>query len=357
MTTSTLERADARREEMRAPNLPADHPAVAAGKIGVLLVNLGTPEGTSYWPMRRYLSEFLSDRRVIEWSPLFWQPILQGIVLSVRPKKSGALYESIWNKDRNESPLRTFTRAQAEKLAVELAGERDVIVDWAMRYGSPSIGERLDALKAAGCERILVFPLYPQYSATTTATVNDKAFEALQKMRWQPALRTVPPYHDEPVYIDALAESIERHFSALDFEPEVLIASYHGLPKSYFEKGDPYHCHCQKTTRLLRERLGWSNDRIITTFQSRFGPEEWLQPYTDKTVERLAHEGVRRIAIVNPGFVSDCLETLEEIAVQNREFFLHAGGEKFSHVPCLNDSPQGMRVITSMVVRELSGWL
>jgi protoporphyrin/coproporphyrin ferrochelatase len=355
-TPSGEQRAD-RREEMRSVRLPPEHPPVAAGKIGVLLVNLGTPEGTDYWPMRRYLSEFLSDRRVIEWSPFFWQPILQGIVLSVRPKKSGALYASIWNRERNESPLRTFTRAQAEKLAIELAGEMDVIVDWAMRYGKPSIAERLAALSAGGAERLLLFPLYPQYSATTTATVNDKAFDALKAMRWQPALRTVPPYHDEPVYIDALAESIEGHLAALDFEPEIVIASYHGLPKSYFEKGDPYHCHCQKTSRLLAERLGWREGRLITTFQSRFGPEEWLTPYTDKTVERLASEGVKRLAVVNPGFVSDCLETLEEIAVQNREIFLHHGGERFAHVPCLNDSAAGMRVMTQIVLRELSGWI
>jgi ferrochelatase len=349
--------SNAVREEMRAIRLPADHLRVAAGRIGVLLVNLGTPDGTTYWPMRRYLSEFLSDRRVVETPPLLWQPILQGIILSLRPKKSGALYASIWNRQRNESPLRTFTRAQAEKLAVELASEEGVIVDWAMRYGSPPIAARLDALVKAGCERILLFPLYPQYSAATTATVNDKAFDTLKRMRWQPALRTVPPYHDEPVYIDALAESIEKHLADLDFEPEIVLASYHGLPRSYLEKGDPYHCHCQKTSRLLREKLGWSEKRLITTFQSRFGPEEWLQPYTDKTVERLAGEGVKRLAIVNPGFVSDCLETLEEIAVQNREIFLHRGGEHFAHVPCLNDSPQGMRVITAVVVRELQGWI
>lgn len=350
-------RFDSRRDEMRQTQLPADHPKVAAGRIGVLLVNLGTPEGTSYWPMRRYLSEFLSDRRVIETPRLIWQPILQGIVLSTRPKKSGALYASIWNRERNESPLRTFTRSQAEKLAVEFASEEDVIVDWAMRYGKPSIAERLGLLQREGCERILLFPLYPQYSAATTATVNDEGFDALKTMRWQPALRTVPPYHDEPIYIDALAESIAKHLAALDFEPEVVLASYHGLPKSYFDKGDPYHCHCQKTSRLLREKLGWTEKRLITTFQSRFGPEEWLQPYTDKTVERMAREGVKRIAIVNPGFVSDCLETLEEIAVQNREIFLHNGGEKFVHIPCMNDSPQGMRVITTVVLRELQGWL
>jgi ferrochelatase len=344
------------RDEMKRVAQPAGHPLVRAGRIGVLLVNLGTPDGTGYWPMRRYLSEFLSDRRVIEWSPALWQPILQGIVLSVRPKKSGKLYEAIWNRERDESPLRTFTRAQGEKLAAELAQE-EVMVDWAMRYGNPSIGERMAALKAAGCERILVFPLYPQYSATTTATVNDKAFEALAAMRWQPALRTVPPYHDEPVYIDALADSVEAHLATLDFEPEVVLASYHGIPKAYFDKGDPYYCHCQKTSRLVAERLGWREGRLITTFQSRFGPGDWLQPYTDKTVERLAAEGVKRIAVINPGFVSDCLETLEEIAVLNAKIFREHGGERFSHIPCLNDSPAGMRVITTVVLRELQGWI
>ena len=328
-----------------------------ANRVGVLLVNLGTPEGTSYWPMRRYLSEFLSDRRVIEWPRIVWQPILQGIVLSVRPKKSGALYASIWNKERNESPLKTFTRAQAEKLSVEFSSEAKVIVDWAMRYGNPSIAERLDALKTAGAGRVLVFPLYPQYSASTTATVNDKAFEALQAMRWQPALRTVPPYYDDPVYIGALGERIEAHLTTIDFEPEVLIASYHGLPKSYAERGDPYRGHCETTSLLLRERLGWDEHRLVTAFQSRFGPEEWLQPYTDKTLERLAAKGVKRIAVVNPGFVSDCLETLEEIAVRGREGFFHHGGERFSHVPCLNDSPEGMRVIAAVVRRELQGWI
>jgi ferrochelatase len=348
---------DPRRETMRAIELPAEHPPIAAGRIGVLLVNLGTPEGTTYWPMRRYLGEFLSDRRVIEAPRVIWQPILQGIVLSTRPQKSGRLYASIWNREADESPLRTFTRRQAEKLAAELAAEDAVLVDWAMRYGSPAIADRLDQLVASGCERILLFPLYPQYSATTTATVNDVAFDALKRMRRQPALRTVPPYHDEPVYIDALAESIESALAALDARPEVVIASYHGLPASYLLKGDPYHCHCQKTSRLLAERLGWRGGQLLTTFQSRFGRQEWLQPYTDRTVERLAREGVKRIAVVNPGFVSDCLETLEEIAVQNAEIFRHAGGEVFTHVPCLNDSPAGMRVITSIVLRELQGWL
>ena len=323
----------------------------------MLLVNLGTPEGTDYWPMRKYLSEFLSDPRVIETPRLIWQPILQGVILSLRPTKSGALYASIWNREKDESPLKTFTRAQAEKLGAALAGYRKIAVDWAMRYGLPPVAERLNALKANGCNRILLFPLYPQYSAATTATVNDKAFAALKMIRLQPSIRTVPPYYDEPVYIDALAESINLHLKHLDFEPEVLLASYHGLPKAYVEKGDPYADHCRTTSRLLRERLGLGEERLITTFQSRFGPQEWLQPYTDKTVERLANEGVKRIAVVNPGFVSDCLETLEEIAVQNREIFLHHGGEHFAHVPCLNDSPEGMRVITTLVLRELQGWI
>jgi ferrochelatase len=342
--------------EVGQPNA-SEHPLVKPGRIGVLLVNLGTPEGTTYWPMRKYLSEFLSDRRVIDRPPVIWQPILQGIILSTRPTKSGALYASVWNSEKNESPLKTFTRAQAEKLAAALTGYRKVIVDWAMRYGQPPIADRLEALAAAGCDRILLFPLYPQYSATTTATVNDKAFDHLKTMRLQPAIRTVPPYFDEPVYIDALAESIEGFLSRLDFEPEVLLASYHGLPKSYADKGDPYPSHCLETSRLLRERLGLSDTRLISTFQSRFGPEEWLQPYTDQTVERLARDGVKRIAVINPGFVSDCLETLEEIAVQNCETFLHSGGEHFAHIPCLNDSEAGMRVITMLVMRELQGWI
>ncbi len=349
--------SEQRRDAMKAVRLPADHPSVKAGRIGVLLVNLGTPDGTGYWPMRRYLKEFLSDRRVIETPRIIWWPILNGIVLTFRPKKSGAAYDEIWNEDRNESPLRTFTRAQGEKLASELEDHANIVVDWAMRYGSPPIAERLDYLQKEGCERILIFPLYPQYSASTTATVNDKAFDALKTMRWQPAVRTVPPYHDDPVYIDALAESIEAHLKTLDFEPEKVLASFHGVPKSYLLKGDPYHCHCHKTARLLDDRLGWPKGRLMITFQSRFGPEEWLQPYTDKTVEQLARDGVKSLAIVNPGFVSDCLETLEEIAGEAGEIFHEHGGEHFSHIPCLNDEPLGMRVIRSIVVRELQGWI
>ncbi len=338
-------------------NRDKSHPPVKHGKIGVLLVNLGTPDGTDKKSMRRYLKEFLSDRRVIETNPLVWWPLLNGVILNTRPKKSGALYASIWNNEKNESPLRTFTRDQGEKLAIALGDLPDVITDWAMRYGQPSIASRIDALKSRGCERILVFPLYPQYSATTTATVNDKTFEALQAMRWQPALRTVPPYFDHPQYIEALASSINQHLATLDFEPEKVIASYHGIPKSYFTKGDPYYCHCMKTTRLLGEHLGWPEGRLMATFQSRFGPEEWLQPYTDKTVEKLARDGIKNVAVFNPGFVSDCLETLEEIAGEVADAFRAHGGEKFSHIPCLNASKDGMMVIETVVRNELQGWI
>lgn len=338
-------------------SLPSNHPPVRFGRVGVLLVNLGTPEGTDYWSMRRYLSEFLSDKRVIEWSQLYWQPILQLIVLSKRPQKVGKAYEEIWNNEKNESFLLTYTRSQSELLGKALADLPNVTVDWAMRYGKPSIASKVQELKDSGCERVLIYPLYPQYSASTTATVNDEAFKALLKMRWQPALRTVPPYHDDPVYIEALANSITQKLATLDWEPEVLLTSFHGIPQSYFQKGDPYHCQCHKTARLLREKLGWSEEKLRLTFQSRFGPEEWLQPYTDKTVEALAKQGVKRLAIINPGFVSDCLETLEEIAGEAGEDFLHNGGEKFVHIPCLNDTPDGMRVIESVVRRELQGWV
>ena len=336
---------------------PDKHPSVAFGKVGVLLVNLGTPDGTDKASMRRYLEEFLKDKRVIEWPRALWYPILYGIVLNRRPAKVGEAYKLIWNNELDESYLRTYTRSQAEKLAAQYADTQNLVIDWAMRYGQPSIPARIEALKAAGCERILIYPLYPQYAASTTATVNDKAFQALLDMRWQPALRTVPPYHDDPVYIDALANSVENHLATLDWEPELIITSFHGIPQSYFKKGDPYHCQCQKTARLLRERLGLSKDRLMITFQSRFGPEEWLQPYTDKTVEALPKKGIKRIAVMNPGFVSDCLETLEEIGEQARESFMEHGGEKFTHIPCLNDSDEGMRVIDHVVARELSGWV
>ena len=337
---------------------PKGHPDLAVGRVGVLLVNLGTPDATDVASMRRYLREFLSDPRVIEWPRAFWLPVLEGIVLRRRPKRSGAAYDKIWNRELDESPLRTFTRTQAEKLAKSLAkhGE-NLIVDWAMRYGNPSIAARLQAMKDRGCERILVFPLYPQYSASTTASVNDKVFETLMQWRWQPAIRTVPPYFDDPVYIDALAQSVRAKLDKLDWTPEVTLASYHGIPKSYFDKGDPYHCHCQKTTRLLLEALGWGGEKLMTTFQSRFGPAEWLEPYTDETLKALTGKGVKRVAVISPGFVSDCLETLEEIAIEAREIFLGHGGEEFCYIPCLNDTAAGMKVIRSVTERELRGWV
>jgi ferrochelatase len=334
-----------------------NHPPVKFGKIGVLLVNLGTPDGTDKVSMRRYLKEFLMDRRVIEWSPLVWYPILFGIVLNTRPAKVGKAYETIWNKDLNESYLRTYTRNQAERMAKSIADLPNVRIDWAMRYGQPSIQSKMEELRKDGCERILVFPLYPQYAAATTATVNDEAFKALLRMRWQPALRTVPPYHDDPVYIDALTNSITSHLATLDWEPEVVLASFHGIPQSYSDKGDPYYDQCQVTARLLREKLGWPKEKLQVTFQSRFGPEEWLQPYTDKTVEKLGKDGTKCIAVINPGFVSDCLETLEEIAEQAAESFHHNGGEKFTHIPCLNDGTDGMTVLQHVVRRELQGWV
>jgi protoporphyrin/coproporphyrin ferrochelatase len=335
---------------------PSDHPAVRSGRIGVLLMNLGTPEATDYWSMRRYLKEFLSDRRVIEVSRLVWWPLLNGVILTTRPGRKGRDYASIWNNERNEGPLKTITRAQSEKLGAAMDDPR-VSVDWAMRYGSPPVAERIRALLAEGCDRILLVPLYPQYAAATSATACDQAFRALMDMRWQPAVRVAPPYHDDPVYIDALAASIRRSLAALPFEPEVVLASFHGVPKSYLLKGDPYHCHCAKTWRLLGDALGMGPERLRMSFQSRFGNEEWLKPYTDETVKALAEGGVRRLAIVAPGFSADCLETLEELDVENREIFVHAGGEQFAYLPCLNDSEEGMRVIESVVRRELMGWL
>lgn len=328
-----------------------------AKKIGVLLVNLGTPDGHDKKNMRKYLAEFLSDKRVIEWPRAIWYPILYGIVLNVRPKNSGAAYAVIWNNEKNESPLRTYSRSQSEQLAKRLSDHPDVVVDWGMRYGNPSIASRLDVLRQQGCERIVVFPLYPQYCAATTATVNDKTFEALAKMRWMPAIRTVPAYPDEPSYIEALAVSIENHLKNLDFKPDKIIASFHGIPQSYSQKGDPYVEQCEDTMRSLRQRLGMTQDNLVLCYQSRFGPEEWLQPYTDKTIAKLASEGVKSLVIFNPGFVCDCLETLEEIAVEGQQIFYDAGGEQFSHIPCLNDSAEGMDVIETIVRRELGGWV
>ncbi|HEV7275689.1 MAG TPA: ferrochelatase [Devosiaceae bacterium] len=334
---------------------PADHPVVKAPRVGVLLLNLGTPDATDYWSVRRYLSEFLSDPRVIETPQLLWQPILQGAILSTRPQKSGANYARIWDRENNDSPLRVITRSQAEKLQARLGDQ--VVVDFGMRYGNPSTRSRLEALQQAGCQKILLAPLYPQYSATTTATANDKAFEALKTMRWQPAIRTLPPYFAEDVYIETLAKSIADGVAALDFEPDLVITSYHGMPRTYLERGDPYHCQCQKTTRLVREKLGWPDEKIMLTFQSRFGPTEWLQPYTDKTLMALPGQGVKKVAICAPAFSADCIETLEEIAITGREEFEHAGGERYAYIPCLNDSEPGMAMLEAVIRNELQGWI
>jgi protoporphyrin/coproporphyrin ferrochelatase len=328
-----------------------------AGKIGVLLINLGTPDDTSYWPMRRYLKEFLSDRRVIETNRVLWWLILNGVILVKRPTASGAKYRSIWNEELNESPLRTITRRQAERVGYALTKRSKIVVDWAMRYGSPSIASRVEALTAKGCDRLLAFPLYPQYAAATTATANDTVFDALKTMRVQPALRTVPPYPTDPVYIDALAYSIRSHVASLEAEPEVILASFHGLPQACVDQGDPYQQQCAATTEALRKALGPLGARLKLTFQSRFGRAEWIKPYTDKTVEALAREGVKRIAVLTPGFAADCVETLEEIAQENKEIFLEHGGETFSYIPCLNDSDEGIGVLVHVIERELQGWV
>ena len=335
---------------------PAMGPVVS-GRIGVLLVNLGTPDSTGYWAMRRYLKEFLSDRRVIEENRLKWWLVLNLIVLTVRPGRKGRDYDKIWNRERNESPLKTITRSQSDKLD-EIFDKLDkrIRVDWAMRYGNPSIRSRLDALAAQDCERVLIVPLYPQYSAATTATVCDEAFRALKGMRLQPTLRIAAPYYAEPVYIDALAVSLNAALAKLAFKPEVIIASYHGMPEDYVDKGDPYLKHCTETTALLRNKLKLDDKSLIMTFQSRFGTAEWIKPYTDATVKSLAERGIRNLAVITPGFSSDCLETLEEIAMENAEIFRHAGGENFAAIPCLNDTPGGMAVIRDIVARELKGW-
>ncbi len=334
-----------------------DHTPFKSGRIGVLIVNLGTPEGTDYWSMRRYLKEFLSDPRVIEAPRAVWRPLLQLILLR-RPTAKGRDYAAIWNTERDEGPLKTVTRLQSEKLAAALTDlSPGVDVDWAMRYGMPPVASRLEALQAKGCDRILVVPLYPQYCAATSATVADKVFDALKVMRWQPTIRIAAPWYDNPAYIEALARSTRDGLAKLDFEPEVVLASFHGIPQAYFDKGDPYYCHCAKTTRLLAQALGWEEGRMRMTFQSRFGPGEWLQPYTDATVRELARSGVKRLAVITPGFTADCLETLEEIGVENAGYFRDAGGERFAAIPCLNDSADGMAVIEAVARRELMGWV
>ncbi|MGC1710949.1 MAG: ferrochelatase [Methyloceanibacter sp.] len=348
----------ARSKAFAAAKRPAQvENAPAAAKIAVLLINLGTPDDTSYWPMRRYLKEFLSDRRVIETNRALWWLILNGVVLVKRPFASGAKYRSIWNEELDESPLRTITRRQAEKVAASLASWQGIVVDWAMRYGSPSIASRIEALAAQGCDRLLAFPLYPQYAAATTATANDKTFEALKTLRAQPALRTVPSYPTDPVYIEALANAIRTHLAGLDFEPEAILASFHGLPQSCVDRGDPYQEQCAATTEALRAALGPLGLKLKLTFQSRFGGAEWIKPYTDKTVEALAQGSVRNIAILTPGFAADCVETLEEIAQENKEIFLEHGGERFAYIPCLNDSEDGIAVLVHLIERELQGWL
>jgi len=334
-----------------------DQPAVDHGRIGVLIVNLGTPEATSYWPMRRYLKEFLSDRRVVETNRLLWWFILNGIILTIRPKRSGHAYEKIWNRERNESPLKTITRSQAEGLAATFKSDGRIIVDWGMRYGLPPVGERLKALKGQGCDRILVFPLYPQYSAATTATVADKVAETMESLRWQPALRFVPPYYAEPAHIDALAQSVSGHLKTLSFAPDLILASYHGLPESFVDAGDPYYSHCQETTRLLRERLDLPESKLQMVFQSRFGRDEWLKPYAQGTVAGLPGKGVRNLVMIMPGFAADCVETLEEVAIGLAETFREKGGENFSTVPCLNDSAASIAMLASIIRKELTGWL
>ena len=333
--------------------LPADHPPVKSGGIGVLLVNLGTPDAPDAPSVKRYLAEFLSDRRVVEIPPIAWQPILRGIILNIRPKKSAHAYSQVWSEEG--SPLMAITRRQSAALQ-DLLGER-VRVDFAMRYGNPAIGDRLQAMMDAGCERILLAPLYPQYSAATTATVVDEASRKLAAMRWQPSLRTLPPYHDDPAYIDALAKDLGRQVDALDFVPEVLLLSFHGMPERTLHLGDPYHCHCQKTARLLEAAMARPGLRFVTTFQSRFGRAKWLEPATDVTLEAEARAGTRRIAVATPGFSADCLETLEEIALQGRDQFIEAGGENFAALSCLNDGDAGMAMLERLVRRELSGWI
>jgi ferrochelatase len=332
--------------------------AAAGGKIGVLLVNLGTPDGADAASVRRYLKEFLSDPRVIETQGLLWAIALNGIILRIRPRRKARDYAKIWNHDKNESPLKTITRSQAEKLSstLEPLGPQ-LLVDWAMRYGNPSIASRLGDLVARGCERILVIPLYPQYCAATTATVGDEVFRVLKGMRFQPALRIAPPYYNDTVYIEALASTTSAEIARLDFKPDVILASFHGVPKAYVDKGDPYYLHCLETMRLLREELKLDETKLLLTFQSRFGRAQWLEPATDRTVKQLAKEGVKNIAVITPGFSADCLETLEEIAFENAHIFKKNGGQNFAAIPCLNDSAPGMEVIRQLALRELEGWV
>ncbi len=327
-----------------------DHPQVKFGKTGVLIINLGTPDSTSWLDIRKYLKEFLSDRRVIEVNPIIWQIILNLIILTFRPSKTAHAYKKIWRKDTNESPLLFFTRNQANKLSDKIGNEK-VIVDFAMRYGNPSIRTQLNKLKEEGCEHIIILPLYPQYAAATTATVCDEVYRSLMSMRWQPSLQIIPHYESEPRYIDALIRSIENKIKEIKWKPDLIISSYHGIPKSYFDKGDPYQCYCQKTTRLMNERL--NTIEIKTTFQSRFGPQEWLKPYTDETLEELPKKGIKNLLVICPGFASDCVETLEEINMAGRDSFIKNGGENFDLIPCLNDSPEHIDLFQYLIKRYI----
>ena len=322
------------------------HPKIKFGKTGVLIINLGTPNSTSWWDIRKYLKEFLSDKRVIEVNPIIWQIILNLFILTFRPSKTASAYKKIWMKETDESPLRYFTRSQAEKLKQKV-GNENIIVNFAMRYGNPSIKSKLYELKNKGCENIIILPLYPQYAAATTATVCDEVYRTLMGMRWQPSLQIVPHYESEPLYIDALVKSIQNKIKNINWKPDLIVASYHGIPKKYFDKGDPYQCYCQKTSRLISEKF--SQVKIQTTFQSRFGPQEWLTPYTDKTLELLPGSGVKKLLVICPGFASDCVETLEEINIQGRESFLKSGGEEFDLIPCLNDNSDHILLFESLV--------
>ena len=323
-----------------------NHPDIKFGKTGVLLINLGTPDSTSWWDIRKYLREFLSDKRVIEVNPILWQIILNLFILTFRPSKTAHAYKKIWREESNESPLLYFTRSQAKKLNNKI-GNDELIIDFAMRYGNPSIKSKLNFLKDEGCENIIIFPLYPQYAAPTTATVCDEVYRSLMLMRWQPSLQIIPHYESEPFYIEALVNSIKKKINSINWKPDLIVCSYHGIPKKYFDKGDPYHCYCQKTTRLMREK--YNSIEIKTTFQSRFGPQEWLTPYTDETLQSLPSEGVKNLLVICPGFASDCVETLEEINIQGKEIFLKNGGKNFDLIPCLNDNPNHIELFEKLV--------
>jgi ferrochelatase len=327
-----------------------DHPQIKFGKTGVLIVNLGTPDSTKWLDIRRYLKEFLSDRRVIEVNPILWQLILNLIILNLRPSKTAKAYKEIWMRDINMSPLMYYTKRQAEKVSNSISNE-DILVDFAMRYGNPSIKSKIKKLHDNGCENLVILPLYPQYAAATTATVCDEVYRTLMSMRWQPSLKIIPHYESDPLYIDALVNSINSKIENINWKPDLILASYHGIPKKYFDKGDPYHCYCHKTTRLISEKF--NEIEIKTTFQSRFGPEEWLQPYTDKTLENLPKEGVKNILAICPGFSSDCVETLEEILIQGKESFIEAGGENFDMIPCLNDNDDHIKLLNSLIKRNI----